>query len=151
MRMLQVKTLSIGMGFLILVLCGWLTPANAQNPLQYHGGPVLSSFTIYPLYYGNWQAADITAEQSYLNDLASYISGVNAPAGQQPMLKQYGVNQVSVAAYATSGILKVPGVPDPGSGGKADPCSSATCLWKGDVRFIIQNNKAAGRLPGFGS
>ena len=92
------KTLSIGMGFVILVLGGGLTPANAQNPLQYHGGPVLSSFTIYPLYYGNWEAADITAEQSYLNDLASYISGVNAPAGQQPMLKQYGVNQVSVAA-----------------------------------------------------
>jgi hypothetical protein len=26
-------------------------------PLQYHGGPVLSAFAIYPLYYGNWDAA----------------------------------------------------------------------------------------------
>ena len=58
------------------------TTAFGQKPLQYHGGPVLSSFTIYPLYYGTWAAADITAEQDYLKALASYMSGQNAPAGQ---------------------------------------------------------------------
>ena len=123
---------------------------SGQVPLQYHGGPVLSSFTIYPLYYGSWTAADITAEQDYLNNLAAYMSGQNAPAGEQPMLKQYGVNQVSVAPYASSGVLAVPNKPDPGAT-SPDPCVAATCLWAGDVRYIIQTNQALKRLPAYGS
>jgi hypothetical protein len=124
--------------------------AQAQNALQYHGGPVLSTFTIYPLYYGKWQSADITAQQNYLINLASYMSGQNAPAGQQPMMKQYGVNQVSIAPYAVSGVLNVPNQPDPNPT-VPDPCVSATCLWQGDLRYIIQTNQAAGRLPPYGS
>ena len=123
--------------------------ASGQAPLQYHGGPVLSSFTIYPLYYGSWDSADITAEQNYLNELAAYMSGQNAPAGQQPMMKQYGVNQVTVGPYATSGLLKVPNIPDPGAT-SPDPCTAATCLWAGDVRYIIKTNQALG-LHAYGS
>jgi hypothetical protein len=144
-----VKRLSINTAFGVLILLSRFIPAQAQVPLQYHGGPVLSAFAIYPLYYGNWDAADISAQQNYLISLAAYMSGQSAPAGQQPMMKQYGVNQVSVAPYATSGILNVPNQPDPGSGG-SDPCSSATCLWQGDVRYIIQANQASGRLPAYG-
>jgi hypothetical protein len=48
-----------------------------------HGGLILQTFEIYPLYYGDWTPA---------------VSGQNAPAGEQPMLKQYGVNQVAPPA-----------------------------------------------------
>jgi hypothetical protein len=71
-------------------------------PLDYHGGPVLESFTIYPLYYGSWATQDITKHQNYLMALASYMSGQNAPVGQEPATRQYGVNAVKIAAYTSS-------------------------------------------------
>ena len=75
---------------------------GATTPLQYHGGPFLQTFEIYPLYYGNWGASEITTQQAYVVNLAAYMSGEGAPAGEQPMMKQYGVNQVTVAAAATA-------------------------------------------------
>ena len=76
--------------------------ASSTTPLQYHGGPFLQTFEIYPLYYGNWSTTDITAQQTYVENLAAYMSGANAPAGEQPMTRQYGVDQVTVAAAATA-------------------------------------------------
>jgi hypothetical protein len=56
-------------------------------PLQYHGGPFLEKFEIYPLYWGDWTEADIDTWQAYLVGLAAYMSGENAPAHMQPVMK----------------------------------------------------------------
>ena len=72
------------------------------KPLEYHGGPVLDTFTIYPIYWGYWTKADKDAQQDYLKHLAAYMSGESAPSGQEPVLRQYGVNKVSVAKERTA-------------------------------------------------
>ena len=58
-------------------------PGWATTPLQYHGGRFLQTFKIYPLYYGKWAEADITTQQAYVVNLAAYMSGEGAPAGEQ--------------------------------------------------------------------
>jgi hypothetical protein len=114
------------------VLLGPAAPLQAQ-PMQYHGGPILRTFTIYPLYYGNWSNADITAHQNFLVGLAGYLSGHNNPAGQQTMLWQYGVNEATVAAAATDGAQAAPAK-----------------LSRSDLLNIIQANQGRGNLPAFG-
>ena len=116
-----------------LVMGGPNVRGQAHAPLQYHGGPILRTFKIYPLYYGNWSSADIAAQQSYLTGLAGYLSGSNKPAGQQPMLWQYGVNSASVAQAAT-----------------ASPSAAPVKLSRSDVLDIIHANQANGKLPAFG-
>jgi hypothetical protein len=69
---------------------------EARADLAYHGGPVLKSFEIIPYYYGPWDAAARDQHQQYLVGLAQYMSGANAPYGQQPTLVQYGVTAVGV-------------------------------------------------------
>src|ERR1700756_180978 len=115
--------LALGFAALAAPLLGAGSSLQAQtvSPLSYHGGPVLSSFTIYPLYYGNW--GDTTNQQTYLEGLTTYMSGQNAPAGQQPMTRQYGVYSVNVAAPATGSVI--PGV-----------CPSYRCT-KSDISNII--------------
>ena len=54
------------------------------------------AYTIYPLYFGNWTQDQIDTQQVFLQNLAAYISGENAPAGQQPTLWQYGPRTASV-------------------------------------------------------
>jgi hypothetical protein len=124
--------------FLPMVAAGILAgawPACAQPyyALEYRGGPVLDTFEIYPLYYGAWNQADIDTQQAYLENLSAYISGQNAPAGQQPMIRQYGVNAATVAAAAT-----------------ADPSAKPRTLSRAEVLKIIHNNQTAGKLPAFG-
>jgi len=63
----------------------------------------LRTFKIYPLYYGPWSNADVTVQQNYLIGLAGYLSGLNKPANQQPMMWQYGVNGATVAAAVRAG------------------------------------------------
>jgi hypothetical protein len=121
-------------GALAMLGAGGSLQAQTIGPLSYHGGPVLSSFTIYPLYYGNW--GDTTSQQTYLKGLAAYISGHNAPAGQQPMTRQYGVYSVNVAEPATASVI--PGV-----------CKSYQCT-KPDVRNIIETYQTNKKLPGYG-
>src|SRR5260370_23921110 len=86
----------------LTMLCSSVPIRAATQPLQYHGGPVLETFTIYPLYYGSWQTTDIINHQQYLMALAAYMSGQNAPFGQEPTTRQYGVTTVKIASYATS-------------------------------------------------
>jgi hypothetical protein len=105
----------------------------ACGPLQYHGGPFLETFTIHPLYYGQWTKSQIDTQQAYLVNLAAYMSGKNAPAFQQPMMKQYGVDQVTVAAAAT-----------------ANPDATVHALSRDEIVTIIGNNQASGKLPGWG-
>ena len=128
------KTASLSAAFLIGMLCV-LTPRPvwATTALQYHGGPFLQRFEIYPLYYGNWAESDITTQQAYVVNLAAYLSGVGAPAGQQPMLKQYGVNQVTVAAATT-----------------ASPDAKPVVLTRSALLTIIHANQKSRNLPAFG-
>jgi hypothetical protein len=79
------KTASLSAAFLIGILCV-LTPrpVRATTALQYHGGPFLQTFEIYPLYYGNWAESDITMQQAYVVNLAAYLSGgVHPPASNR--------------------------------------------------------------------
>jgi len=124
---------AVAIGILIVFTCSLPLRGDAHAPLQYHGGPILRTFKIYPLYYGNWSAADITAQQNYLIGLAGYLSGNNQPAGLQPMLWQYGINEASVAPAAT-----------------ADPAAKPTKLARSDILSIIQTNQANGKLPAYG-
>jgi hypothetical protein len=103
------------------------------GPLQYHGGPFLEKFEIHPLYYGQWTKSQIDTQQAYLVNLAAYMSGTNAPAFQQPMMKQYGVEQVTVAAAQT-----------------ANPDAKVHALSRDEIVNIIGNNQTSGRLPGWG-
>lgn len=128
------KAASFSAAFLIGILTllaprlGWAT-----TPLQYHGGPFLQAFEIYPLYYGNWAESDITTQQTYIVNLAAYMSGENIPASEQPMMKQYGVNQVTVAAAAT-----------------ASPAAKPKVLSRSALLNIIRTNQKSGILPAFG-
>ncbi len=124
--------------FLLIAVAALLTGAGTASAqpyyaLEYWGGPVLESFTIYPLYYGAWTPAEINAQQAYLQTLTAYISGANAPAGQQPMTRQYGVNSATVVAAAT-----------------ASPSAKPKALTRTDVLNIIHSNQTAGKLPAFG-
>jgi hypothetical protein len=118
--------------------------AKAQAPpnyaLEYYGGPVLETFTIYPLYYGAWSAADMANQQNFLQNLVDYISGKNAPAGQQPMLRQYGVNSATLAVCAAAKPACM----------TASPGAAPTTLSSTDVTNIIHANQAAGNLPPYG-
>ena len=120
---------AIAMIVLGLLSGGTSVKAQAHPPLQYKCGPVLETFKIYPLYWGVWTTAEIDAQQDYLTSLAAYMSGTGAPKGQVPMLRQYGVNSVSVAAPVT-----------------ANP-KGAKALARTDIENIIKNN--AGKLPSF--
>lgn len=87
-------------GFLLLLASG--QTVWAHKPLKYHGGPVLETFKIYPLYWGHWSQKDKDAQQAYLRHLAAYMSGDNAPQGQEPVLKQYRVKKVTVGEERTA-------------------------------------------------
>jgi hypothetical protein len=103
----------------ILITIVGVLPAGAQqcqngttNPcaqMQYHGGPILENFTIYPLYFGDWTQQDMNIQQSFLNNLAAYISGENAPEGRQPTLWQYGPRKATVAAPVMANTTTSPG------------------------------------------
>ena len=108
--------------------------AQPHAPLLYHGGPVLENFRIVPLYFGNWSAAEQTAQQNYLIGLTAYLSGGGAPAGQQPMMRQYGVASARVDFART-----------------ASPTAAPTVLSGTDVVNIIHTNQATGNLPPYDS
>jgi hypothetical protein len=103
------------------------------DPLEHHGGPFLAKFEIHPLYYGEWKEAEIDAQQTYVVNLAAYMSGKNAPVFGQPMTKQYGVDDVTVAAAKT-----------------ASPNVEPSVLSRQDILNIIAANQNNGKLPPFG-
>lgn len=128
--MRRVTHLAAATAILSGLTCGTL---SAQKPLQYHGGPFLESFKIYPLYYGSWTKTEIADHHAYLASLAAYLSGVGAPAGQQPMTQQYGILSAAVAPAVT-----------------ASPTATPVVLHPADVRNIVHTNQAAGILPAYG-
>jgi len=102
--------------------------------VAYHGGPVLASVVIHPLYYGGWDSAGIEPHWTYLSSLAAYLSGGGAPSGMQPTLRQYGVHSVGVAPAVTR-------APSPTAPRKLPPQ-----LMLG----IIADAQEAGEIPPFG-
>jgi hypothetical protein len=119
----------------VLGICIGSVPVWGQShtPLKYHGGPNLRTFRIYPLYYGKWSSADIKAQQNYLVGLTAYLSGKDEPAGQQPMMWQYGVYEATVNQEKT-----------------ADPGANPKKLSRDDCVKIIHTNQSNGKLPPFG-
>src|ERR1022692_4785518 len=118
-------------------------PAEAQQIMSTQGGPVLTSFTIYPYYYGAGWGADtnapaIVAQQKVVTDIAAYISRHNVPANIQTVISQYGVTSAAVA----------PAVLGPAASPPPQGLSEA------DIQSIIRNGMVAApphRLHGWGS
>jgi hypothetical protein len=109
------------------------TPCPPHAPLRYHGGPILRTFRIYPLYYGTWSSAEIKAQQNYLVGLTAYLSGKDEPPGKQPTMWQYGVYEATVNSEVTAG-----------SGAKPIKLTDHQLL------AIIHDNQANKKLPAFG-
>jgi hypothetical protein len=133
--------LAIALATVLASLSAW---AQAHDPLQYRGGPVLRNFTIYPLYYGKWDDKEIANSVNYLKGLAGYLSGQNAPANQQPMMMQYGVTGVTVAKEQranTDNTDKPPGSRKPGP----------QKLEEAQIVEIIHANQKSGKLPSYSS
>src|SRR6266849_8862848 len=106
------KRLSLAFALFTLGLIaeqGQLVSAQEHARLSYHGGPILTSFRIYPLFYGKWDTNEVNAHYNYLNGLAGYLSGLNTPVNQEPMMRQYGVISVSVAPRATEALTVTAG------------------------------------------
>lgn len=99
-------------------------------PLNYHGGPVLKSIIIYPLYYGSWDPNSRQAHLEYLNGLAAYLSGSGAPTGKQPMTRQYGLVSARVGP-----AVNVPNAP-----------ADVTPM---NIEGLIHFEQSTGRLPPF--
>src|SRR5215471_19266267 len=117
-----------------LLLSAAYASAQMHAPLIYHGGFVLESFRMFPLYYGNWSSTDLNAQQNYITGLAGYLSGQNSPSNQQQMMKQYGIAAATVAPPAT-----------------ASPGATPAKLNQSDVVNIIHANQANGNLPPYSS
>ena len=122
-------------GFLagILSLVTTSTPSWAQPPLEYHGGRFLENFEIYPLFYGKWTDAEVDLLQAYVDGLAAYMSGKNAPDLQQPVIRQYGIDKVTAAKGQAYKPDAVPG--------------ENNVLSTGDLFNIINEAIIAGKLP----
>jgi hypothetical protein len=102
-------------------------------------GPVLTSFTIYPYYYGAGWGADtsayqIVAQQKGLTDIAAYISGKYVPAGIRTVISQYG--GVTSATVAPAVLNRT---------------ASSGALSESEIQTIIANGIAANQLPNWGS
>jgi hypothetical protein len=120
------------------------TDPTVLCPLEYHGGPILEKFKIYPLYYGVWTQAEIDEWQAYIVTVAAYMSGAAAPPFTQPMMKQYGVDQVTVAAPKRASPNAAPG---------AKPTAlypSGPILSREFLLQVIADNQASKKLPDFG-
>ena len=77
----------------LFLVCGGRAVAG---DVVYHGGPVLETFTIAALYWGAWTKKEMDTKQTYLKNLAAYMNGDHAPAGEEPVIQQYGITKVSV-------------------------------------------------------
>jgi hypothetical protein len=103
--------------------------------------------------WGDWDADALKTQYTFLQDLAAYISGVNAPPGYVPTTAQYGVLSASVSTKAyTANTL--------GSSGYVPPSKYiSTCPFKGpavagtfytcDAANVIQGLQAKGEIPAF--
>ena len=76
-------------------------PAGAQplistpNVYPYGGGAIIHP-EIVTLYWGSFTSAQRNSMQTYLTNLATFISGSTSPQGQEPAILQYGVRGARV-------------------------------------------------------
>lgn len=70
------------------MLFAGIAPARAN--LAYHGGRVIPTIHIVPIFYG-WPARDFALISGFFLDLVKYINGAYNPAGSQTVAAQYGV------------------------------------------------------------
>jgi hypothetical protein len=81
--------------------------AHAFTALDNHGGPILPTPEIAPIYIGpevdptadpsgTWEDGSMTAVQNYLTGFVGYLNGADAPRGREQVLRQYGVTGASL-------------------------------------------------------
>src|SRR5262249_52351405 len=83
-------------------------------PLEYSGGPILSSPELVSLFWGWLSRSEISSLRSYLSSFAGYLSGAGAPPGFVPVIQQYGTQGATVGmshVEAWSGFLLQTGTP----------------------------------------
>jgi hypothetical protein len=112
---------------------GASVPSNLPT---YGGGPILQP-EIVSIYWGSFSTDQQNTMQSYLQGLATFISGSTSPQGQEPAVFQYGVRGARVGAtYADSGNLPSNNNV-PGHGVRSDAFNEITRL------------QGQGKIPGF--
>jgi hypothetical protein len=79
-------------------------PAPSYTPLEYNGGPILSSPELVSFYWGSFTSTEIAAMQTWLGAFASFLSGDQAPTGQEPVVRQYGVLGAIVGQWYNDAI-----------------------------------------------
>ena len=104
--------------------------------LNYYGGPLITTPTIYIIWYGNWNqtnGSDTPAGQQLIRDWASSIGGT----------PHYNLNtSLSVPAYTITGNVNF----TPTSNERVDGGTS-TSLTDTDIRNIVDRNVGSGKLP----
>jgi hypothetical protein len=97
----------------------------------FSGGQILQPEVI-SIYLGTFTPQQVNDNQTYLQNLAGYVSGVGAPPGMQPTIWQYGVRGMTVGQH-----WMVP--PGP-----------VTNLTDSQVRAMITGLQSQGKIPSFG-
>jgi hypothetical protein len=86
-----------------------LTPRSASStPTTFAtrgSGPIIASAKLYAIYWGDFTSAQITANQTYLAGLASYVSGAGASPYNEPTVAQYGTLAARVIGSFTDTTL----------------------------------------------
>jgi len=108
----------------------------ATSPLIYHNGPLISTPTIYIIWYGNWHqtnGTDTAAGQQIIRDWATGIGGT----------PYFSINQSkSINGYTITGNVNF----SPGSNETTDT-GTKTRLRDSDIRSVVNNAINSGRLP----
>ncbi len=108
---------------------GGASSASGPTIPTYGGGAIISP-EIVTLYWGNFTASDQSSMQSFFSGLATHLSGVDAPFGQEPTTMAYGVYGATLGATYLDTSLP--------SGGHANQT---------DAQNEIAALQAAGDLP----
>lgn len=126
----SLRSLAFLLPVLLLVSGNQVLGSPQGKDLVNHCGTVLGAVEIVPYYYGPWNADEIAAHEQYLNGLARYLSGENAPDESQPVLAQYGVDSASVAPAVTNLTAALP-----------------TPLDANAILSLIRDGQASGAVP----
>jgi hypothetical protein len=104
------------------------------SPIFYHNGPLISTPTVYIIWYGNWNQAngsDTPAGQQIVTDFVNGISG--SP--------YYSINQsYSINGYSISGSVN-------NGGATTDAYSQGSTLSDSSILTIVNSAISSGRLP----
>ena len=71
-------------------------PAAGFSPLVYNGGPIMRHANVFPVFWGDFTPNEIAPIRTYLTGLTAHISGAGAPAGQVPVIRQYGCRSAAL-------------------------------------------------------